>query len=52
MIVVAALYVSVNLVLTWIATWVQRKFVGEKKILEVSMVAETDAGTGLAPGGR
>jgi glutamate transport system permease protein len=51
-IVVAALYVSVNLVLTWIATWVQKKFVGEKKILEVSMVAETDAGTGLAPGAR
>ena len=51
-IVIAAMYVSVNLVLTWIATWVQRKFVGEKKILEVSMVAETDAGTGLAPGAR
>jgi glutamate transport system permease protein len=50
--VVAALYVSVNLVLTWIATWVQKKFVGEKKILEVSMVAETDAGTGLAPEAR
>jgi glutamate transport system permease protein len=51
-IVVAALYVSVNLVLTWIATWVQKKFVGEKKILEVSMVAETDAGAGLAPEAR
>jgi glutamate transport system permease protein len=51
-IVVAALYVSVNLVLTWIATWVQKKFVGEKKILEVSMVADTDVGTGLAPAGR
>jgi glutamate transport system permease protein len=50
--VVAALYVSVNLVLTWIATWVQKKFVGEKKILEVSMVAETDVGPGLAPGAR
>ena len=49
--VVAALYVSVNLVLTWIATWVQKKFVGEKKILEVSMVA-ADAGTGLAPEAR
>jgi glutamate transport system permease protein len=51
-IVIAAMYVSVNLVLTWIATWVQRKFVGEKKILEVSMTAEADAGTGLAPGTR
>jgi glutamate transport system permease protein len=49
--VIAAMYVTVNLILTWIATWVQRKFVGEKKILDVSMVAKTDAGTGLAPGG-
>ena len=49
-IVVAAIYIGVNLILTALATWVQRKFVGEKKILEVSMVAETDAGTGLAPG--
>ena len=51
-IVIASIYVSVNLVLTWIATWVQRKFVGEQKILEVSMTAEADAGTGLAPGAR
>jgi glutamate transport system permease protein len=51
-IVIAAMYVSVNLVLTWIATWVQRKFVGEKKILEVSAVAEADVGPGLAPGAR
>ena len=34
-IVIAAIYVSVNLVLTWIATWVQRKFVGEKTGLVV-----------------
>jgi glutamate transport system permease protein len=47
-IVVAALYVVVNLILTWIATWLQRKLVGERKILEVSMVAKTDAGSGLA----
>jgi glutamate transport system permease protein len=51
-IVVAALYVIVNLILTWIATWVQKRLVGEKKILEVSMVAATDAGTGLAPEAR
>jgi glutamate transport system permease protein len=40
MIVVALLYIAVNLILTWIATWVQKKFVGEKKPLEVSAVAE------------
>ena len=34
------LYIGVNLLLTWLATWVQKKFVGEKKILEVSMVGE------------
>jgi glutamate transport system permease protein len=39
-IVVAALYILANLVLTWIATWVQRRFVGEKKPLEVSMTGE------------
>ena len=48
-IVVAALYVVVNLILTAIATWVQRRFVGERKPLEVLMVAQTDPGTGLAP---
>ena len=34
----------VNLVLTAIATWVQKKFVGEKKPLEVSMVGHLDDG--------
>ena len=38
--VIAVLYIAVNLLLTWLATWVQKKFVGEKKILEVSLVAE------------
>ena len=32
-IVLAAIYIVVNLVLTWIATWAQRKFVGEKAVL-------------------
>ncbi|MDQ4051321.1 MAG: amino acid ABC transporter permease [Actinomycetota bacterium] len=41
--VVSAMYVVVNLILTVIATWVQRKFVGEKKaILQVSMVGEEE----------
>ena len=42
-IVVAAIYVVVNLILTWIATWVQKKFVGEKKVLEIPMVGEAKA---------
>jgi glutamate transport system permease protein len=29
--VVAALYISVNLVLTWVATWVQKRLLGEKQ---------------------
>ena len=42
-IVITALYVIVNLLLTWLATWVQKKFVGEKKVLQVSMVGEQTA---------
>lgn len=49
-IVLALLYILTNLVLTAIATWVQRKFVGEKKILEVSMVAKNDAAAGYRQG--
>ena len=40
-VVLAFLYISVNLVLTVVATWVQRKFVGEHKQLEVGMTALT-----------
>jgi glutamate transport system permease protein len=32
-IVLAALYIAANLVLSWVATWAQRKFVGERKVL-------------------
>ncbi|MBC2931549.1 amino acid ABC transporter permease [Nocardioides sp. zg-1228] len=42
-IVITAIYVVVNLLLTWLATWLQHKFVGEKKVLEVSMVGESTA---------
>ncbi len=41
-IVVAAMYIAANVVLTAIATWVQKRFVGEKKPLEVGMVGEVD----------
>ncbi|MBM0127104.1 amino acid ABC transporter permease [Pimelobacter simplex] len=40
-IVLALLYISVNLVLTFIATWIQKRFVGERKQLEVGMTALT-----------
>jgi glutamate transport system permease protein len=43
-IVLAAIYITINLILTWLATLAQRKFVGEKKVLEVSMVGATDTG--------
>ena len=37
-IVLAAMFIAVNLALSWVATWVQRKLVGERKPLEVPMV--------------
>ena len=43
-IVVAAIYIAVNLILTAIATWVQKKFVGEKKALDVPMVGADRTG--------
>ena len=43
-IVLAFLYVILNLILTAIATWVQKRFVGEKRVLEVSMVGNLDGG--------
>jgi glutamate transport system permease protein len=42
MLVMALLYIVTNLILSWIATWVQKKFVGEKKILAVAMVGEAN----------
>lgn len=47
-IVLAAMYIVVNLLLTWLATWVQKRLVGEKKKpLEVSMVGHLDDGTAV-----
>jgi glutamate transport system permease protein len=37
-IVITAIYVIVNLMLTWVATRVQKRLVGEKDMLQVSMV--------------
>jgi glutamate transport system permease protein len=47
-IVIAALYILVNLVLSWVATWAQRRFVGDKKPLEVSATI-TPAGGPVGP---
>lgn len=44
MFVVALLYIVVNLLLLWLATWAQKKYVGEKKALQVPMVGTTDTG--------
>ena len=41
-IVIAAIYIVLNLILTGLATWSRRRFVGEKKVLEVPMVGEAD----------
>jgi glutamate transport system permease protein len=43
-IVITGIYVAVNLVLTWIATIVQKRLVGEKKVLDVPMVGPAQAG--------
>ncbi|SFC30950.1 glutamate transport system permease protein [Nocardioides terrae] len=52
-IVLAALYVIVNLLLTLVATWLQRRLVGEQKPLDVGMTALVNTGenTGGAAGG-
>jgi glutamate transport system permease protein len=47
MIVIASLYIAVNLVLTALATWAQKKFVGEKKPLEVPRVGNLEGGRGF-----
>ena len=40
--VIALIYIVLNLILSALATWVQRRFVGEKKILQVAMVGEEE----------
>ncbi|WP_435768313.1 amino acid ABC transporter permease [Nocardioides sp. SYSU DS0651] len=43
-IVLAALYIIVNLILTWLATWAQKKFVGEKNPIESAGIGNLDGG--------
>lgn len=42
--VVAAIFIIVNLLLGWLATWVQKRFVGEKNQLALSSVGNLDGG--------
>ena len=52
-IVITTIYVSVNLVLTAIATWVQKRILGEKKPQDPMVFGIADADTGnVQPGGR
>ena len=44
-IVIGLTYIVLNLLLTWLATWAQRRFVGERK---VDLPGLTDADTGLS----
>ena len=45
--VVAALYISANLALTWLATVVQKRFVGEKDPLATSRTSNLDGGASM-----
>lgn len=45
--VIAGLYVLTNLVLTAIATYAQKKFVGEKEMLQVSVIGDPGAAGGV-----
>lgn len=49
-IVIALLYIVMNLVLTAVATWVQRRFVGEKNPIDLTRAGNLDGGqnTGAA----
>ena len=38
-IVIASLYILVNLLLSWLATWAQKKFVGEQKAVDAGQAA-------------
>ena len=44
MIVIAALYIVVNLLLTLLASWLQRRYVGEKSPIELTRVGNLDGG--------
>ncbi len=41
--VMAATYIVLNLLLTWLATWAQKRYAGEKKV-EASLVAAVGLG--------
>jgi glutamate transport system permease protein len=45
--VLAAIYILVNLALSWVATWAQRRFVGENKPLLVDTADQTGEARGM-----
>jgi glutamate transport system permease protein len=50
MIVIAAIYIAVNLLLTALATWVQKKFVGEKNPIELTRIGNMQGGENTGGG--
>lgn len=44
MIVIATIYIVINLLLTMLATWIQKRFVGEKSPIDVSRLGNLDGG--------
>ncbi len=42
--VVSTMYIVVNLILTWVATWVQKRFVGEKKFDPTAIYGTFESG--------
>lgn len=42
--VIGGIYIVVNLILTWVATWVQKRIVGERKQLEIAAVGSHASG--------
>jgi len=47
--VMAATYIVLNLLLTWLATWAQKRYAGEKKV-EVGLVGAVGLGSQAEPG--
>ena len=49
-IVISAIYIVVNLILTWVATWVQKRFVGEKKLDVTAIYGTFESGASQGAG--
>ena len=49
-IVISTIYIVVNLILTWVATWVQKRFVGEKKFDPTAIYGTFESGASQGAG--